>query len=99
MPDTIDEATQRLLDRGERLTELLKQGNFEPLDIKKQIISIASGVGGLLDRVSLNNLSAFQERLYSFFFKTKLYSAYSNVIKVNDPRKIVGFLNFNVDNL
>ena len=95
----IDEATQRLLDRGERLTELLKQGNFEPLDIKKQIISIASGVGGLLDRVSLNNLSAFQERLYSFFFKNKLYSAYSNVIKVNDPRKIVGFLNFNVDNL
>ena len=90
----VDEATQRLLDRGARLTELLKQSNFKPLDIKKQIISIASGVAGLLDSVSLSNLDSHQFELYNLFYEFQLYKPFDLVLTSIDPREIISFLNF-----
>ena len=95
----IDESTQRLLDRGERLTEILKQSNFDPLEISNQIISIASGVTGLLDSVALSNLDNFQKKLYSFFFTNSIYKPYKFIIKDKDPRSIISFLSFVVLNL
>lgn len=90
----IDDTTQRLLDRGVRLTEILKQANFEPLDIKKQIISIASGVSGLLDKVSLSNLDPYQKNLYSLFYQHTIYKPFKAILTKVDPRDIISFLNF-----
>jgi F-type H+/Na+-transporting ATPase subunit alpha len=90
----IDEATQRLLDRGVRLTEVLKQSNFDPLNIKKQIISIASGVNGLLDKVSLENLDKYQLNLYNLFYSCKIYKPFNDFLSKQNPSEIISFLNF-----
>jgi F-type H+/Na+-transporting ATPase subunit alpha len=90
----IDETTQRLLDRGEKLTEILKQSNFQPLDITKQIISITSGVQDLLDKVEIKDLDKYQTELYDLFYSRKIYQPFKNHIKNSDPRFIISFLNF-----
>ena len=90
----IDEATQNLLDRGDTLTELLKQSNFQPLEISNQIISIASGVLGLLDQVELEDLDKYQADLYKIFYNYKFYDPFRELIKNSDPREVVTFLNW-----
>ncbi|MPZ09117.1 MAG: F0F1 ATP synthase subunit alpha [Kiloniellaceae bacterium] len=59
----LDAATQRLLARGSRLTELLKQGQYSPLAIEEQVVVIFAGVRGYLDRIALNQVTAFETQL------------------------------------
>jgi F-type H+-transporting ATPase subunit alpha len=61
----LDAATQRLLNRGARLTELLKQGQFSPLKMEEQVVVIWAGTNGYLDRLPLNRIKAFEEGLLS----------------------------------
>ncbi len=61
-PD-LDAATQRLLARGVRLTELLKQGQFSPLPFEEQVVAIFSGVRGYLDKIEVNDVTRFETRL------------------------------------
>jgi len=60
----LDDATRLLLSRGERLTELLKQGQYNPLSVEYQIISIYAGVGGFLDRILTSQVKAYEEFLF-----------------------------------
>jgi len=60
----LDKATQSQLHRGKRLTELLKQGQYQPIPVEKQIISLAAGVGGLLDDLEVEQIRPFEEALY-----------------------------------
>ena len=55
----LDSATQRQLDRGNRMVELLKQPQFEPMPVGEQVITIFVGASGLLDDVPINNVSKF----------------------------------------
>src|SRR5438552_3169565 len=57
----LDPATQRLLARGSRLTELLKQPQFSPLAVEEQVAVIFAGVRGYLDRVPVNDVSRFEQ--------------------------------------
>jgi F-type H+/Na+-transporting ATPase subunit alpha len=59
----LDAATQRLLNRGARLTELLKQGQFQPLKMEEQVCSIYCGVNGYLDPLPVNKIKAFEDAL------------------------------------
>ena len=59
----LDESTKKLLDRGSRLTELLKQKQYSPLSVVEQIIVIFAGVNGYLDAINLNKIVAFEEQL------------------------------------
>ncbi len=59
----LDAATQRLLNRGSRLTELLKQGQFQPLKMEEQVCSIYCGVNGFLDPLPVNKIKAFEDAL------------------------------------
>ncbi len=59
----LDASTQRLLARGERLTELLKQGQYQPMPVEEQVVSIFAGVNGYLDNVDVNKIGAFEEQL------------------------------------
>ena len=59
----LDAATQRLLARGERLTELLKQSQYSPLPVEEQVVVVFAGVRGYLDTIEVSQVGRFEERL------------------------------------
>jgi F-type H+/Na+-transporting ATPase subunit alpha len=59
----LDATTQRLLNRGARLTELLKQPQFSPLKMEEQVVVIYAGVNGYLDPIPVNRVRAFEDGL------------------------------------
>ena len=59
----LDASTRKLLDRGVRLTELLKQDQYSPLTVPEQVISIFSGVNGYLDTIEVSNVSQFEQEV------------------------------------
>jgi F-type H+-transporting ATPase subunit alpha len=59
----LDASTQRLLNRGARLTELLKQPQYNPLPFEEQVISIFAGVNGFLDSIPVNAVGRFEAGL------------------------------------
>lgn len=61
----LDASTQQLLNRGSRLTELLKQPQFSPLKMEEQVAVIYAGVNGYLDKLPLNKVRAFEDSLLS----------------------------------
>ena len=61
----LDASTQRLLARGERLTELLKQGQYVPMPVEEQVISIFAGVRGYLDKIPTRKVGEFEKQLLS----------------------------------
>ncbi|MCX7307424.1 MAG: F0F1 ATP synthase subunit alpha [Afipia sp.] len=63
----LDASTQRLLARGSRLTELLKQPQFSPLKMEEQVVSIYCGVNGYLDAIPVNKVRAFEDGILSLF--------------------------------
>jgi F-type H+-transporting ATPase subunit alpha len=56
----LDAATQKLLARGARLTELLKQGQFQPMPVEEQVVSIFAGVRGYLDTIQVTDVNRFE---------------------------------------
>jgi F-type H+-transporting ATPase subunit alpha len=62
----LDPVTQRQLSRGQRLTELLKQPQFQPLTAEKQVAILFAGVNGLLDDVEVKDLRAFEDGFYPY---------------------------------
>ena len=58
----LDVATQRLLNRGARLTELLKQPQYRPLPVEEQVVSIFAGVNGYLDGIPVESVTDFEEK-------------------------------------
>jgi F-type H+-transporting ATPase subunit alpha len=59
----LDATTQRLLNRGARLTELLKQGQFQPLKTQEQVAVIYAGVNGYLDKIPVDRVGDYEEGL------------------------------------
>ncbi len=59
----LDPATQQLLARGARLTELLKQPQYSPLPVEEQVVSIFAGVNGYLDAIEVRDIGRFEEGL------------------------------------
>jgi F-type H+/Na+-transporting ATPase subunit alpha len=63
----LDASTQKLLNRGARLTELLKQPQFSPLKTEEQVVAIYAGVNGYLDSLPVNKVRDFEEGLLRMF--------------------------------
>ncbi len=61
----LDASTQRLLARGARLTELLKQPQFHPMPVEEQVISIYAGTKGYLDNLPVGKVGEFERRMIS----------------------------------
>ena len=59
----LDVATQRLLNRGARLTALLKQNQYTPYPIEEQVVSIYAGVRGHLDKIDVDQITRFESEL------------------------------------
>ncbi|MBT3237896.1 MAG: F0F1 ATP synthase subunit alpha [Rhodospirillaceae bacterium] len=59
----LDASTQRLLARGARLTEILKQGQFSPYPVEQQVVAIYAGVNGYLDGIEVNDVTRYEEAM------------------------------------
>jgi F-type H+-transporting ATPase subunit alpha len=80
----LDATTQRLLARGSRLTELLKQPQFSPLKMEEQVCVIYAGVNGYLDPLPVNRVRAFEEGLLGV-----LHSQHSDILNsIRDSRDL-----------
>lgn len=62
----LDAATQKQLNRGSRLVELLKQGQYIPMPVEKQVALIFAGTSGLLDVIPVRDIARFEERYLDF---------------------------------
>jgi F-type H+/Na+-transporting ATPase subunit alpha len=62
----LDQTTQRQLNRGSRLVELLKQGQYEPLSVEKQVLIIFAGTNGFIDDLPLTAIKKYEQELFSF---------------------------------
>ena len=60
----LDVSTQKLLNRGSKLTELLKQDQYSPMPVAQQVIAVFSGVRGFLDDVELVNIKSIEKQIY-----------------------------------
>ncbi len=65
----LDPATQKQLARGQRLTEILKQGQYAPMPVEKQVLVIYAGTHGYLDKHALNKIKAYEEQLFVWIEK------------------------------
>lgn len=63
----LDAATQKQLRRGQRLVELLKQGQYKPMSVEKQIVSIFYGTNGYLDQLPISDVQRFETEILEFF--------------------------------
>jgi F-type H+-transporting ATPase subunit alpha len=80
----LDKATQAQLNRGERLTEILKQDQYAPLPVEKQILVIFAGTNGYLDDLPVNQCRAFERALYEF-----LEGSYPALLKKIREKKVL----------
>jgi F-type H+-transporting ATPase subunit alpha len=62
----LDKATQAQLNRGRRLTEALKQPQYRPLPVERQVAIIYAGTNGFLDPLPVDAISAYEQELYRF---------------------------------
>ena len=60
----LDASTRQLLDRGVRLVELLKQGQYSPLTVSEQVVSIYAGVKGYLDKIDIKDVVRFESEVH-----------------------------------
>ncbi len=60
----LDASTQKLLNRGSKLTELLKQDQYSPMPVAQQVIAVFSGVRGFLDDVEISNIKKIEKKIY-----------------------------------
>ena len=62
----LDKASQAQLNRGRRLTEILKQGQYSPLPVEKQVLILFAGANGYLDDIEVEDCGSFERQLYQF---------------------------------
>lgn len=74
----LDAATQAQLAKGERMVEILKQGQYQPLPVEKQVAIIYAGVNGYLDDIPVASCRKFETEFYSFI-ETKFSSLFADI--------------------
>jgi F-type H+/Na+-transporting ATPase subunit alpha len=62
----LDKTSQAQLNRGKRLVEVLKQGQYQPLPVEKQVLIVYAGTNGFLDDIEIPRIRAFEAELYKF---------------------------------
>jgi F-type H+-transporting ATPase subunit alpha len=71
----LDLSTQKLLDKGKKLTELLKQNQYSPMNFEEQVVSIYTGVKGYLDKINAKDVTRFEKE-----FLRKIKAGHSNIL-------------------
>jgi F-type H+-transporting ATPase subunit alpha len=76
----LDAATQRQLNRGARLVELLKQGQYQPLAVEQQVVIIYAGTNGFVDELPIAALKKYEQELFSFI-SSKHPDVFADILK------------------
>lgn len=80
----LDKSTKAQLDRGERLTEMLKQAQYSPMPVEEQVVCLYAGVNGYFKTIQVADVSVFQEELLRF-----IKANYSEVLtSIRDTKKL-----------
>ncbi len=85
----LDPATQKQLARGQRLTEILKQGQYVPMPVERQVLTIYAATNGFLDKIPLDRLKDFETQ-YGAFVEKKYPEIYKDIVtsgKIDDALK------------
>jgi F-type H+-transporting ATPase subunit alpha len=80
----LDRASQQQLNRGRRLVEILKQGQYQPLPVEKQVMIVYAGVNAFLDDVPVEDIRRFESELYRF-----LENAHPAILQQIREKKII----------
>lgn len=80
----LDAATQKQLTRGSRLVQILKQPQYQPLTLEKQVVILYAGTRGFLDQFPIDSLAEYEKGLYEF-----MNQKYSNVMKGIEEKKAI----------
>jgi len=80
----LDKSTQAQLDRGVRLVELLKQPQFQPMNLSKQIVVLFAGTRGYLDKYKVDKIAAYEQQLLGF-----VDTKHSAIMKEIEEKKII----------
>lgn len=83
----LDEATRSLLQRGERLTELLKQGQYVPEPVEYQALFVYAGITGQLDKIGLSQVYAYEKLLKNLVLKLESYNIFYKNYNYDDYRE------------
>ena len=85
----LDASTQQLLNRGSKLTELLKQNQYSPMTVAEQVISVFCGVKGYLDDIELKDVAAFESKIIERCKseKPEIIEAIQNSGKLDDDKE------------
>ena len=78
----LDQSTRNLLERGRRLTEILKQPQYSPLKVEEQVVVIFSGVKGFLDKIGISEITKFEG-----FLLKKLRNQGKDILKIIKEQK------------
>ena len=90
----LDKATQIQLQRGSRLVEILKQGQYIPLPVEKQIVLIYAATKGFLDKQPESSLGRYESELYDFFENN-----YKELMKdIKEKAELTGSIAQNLEN-
>ena len=79
----LDKATQRTLAKGARLVELLKQGQYSPVPIERQVVSIFLGTNGYFDSISIHDVKRFEKEILEYI-EVKHNHIYNDIKKEKD---------------
>ena len=80
----VDEATKKQIDRGMRITELLKQGRYVPMSVQQQVVSVWTGTSGHLDDIPVEKIQAFEKGFLEY-----MESGYRKVLVTIEKEKIL----------
>ncbi len=85
----LDAASRAQLDRGARLVELLKQGQYSPMAVERQVVSVFAGTNGYLDDVPVEDVSRFESQLLDAIGRSHdgIYDAIRETGRLNDDTK------------
>jgi F-type H+-transporting ATPase subunit alpha len=91
----LDKATQSAITRGQRMTELLKQPEFQPVPVEEQVVALYAGASGAIDDVPLNRVHEFEKQYIAF-----LRSSHADVLaSLRDEKKWTDALQKKCDEL
>lgn len=82
----LDKATQATLAKGSRLVELLKQGQYSPVPVEKQVVSIYLGTRGYMDSIAVHDIKRFEKEILEFI-EVKFKQIFENIKKEKDLSK------------
>ena len=81
----LDASTKKLIDRGQRITELLKQHQYSTLQMEEEVVVLYAGVKGYLDKIAINKVGAFEKSLLSDLHSSKdILNSIKNEQKITD---------------